>query len=223
MPHLPRPFASLLPTIAAAAVAGACLASASPARAQGAATAQAAVDGFQAALDAGDAKAAVGYLTPAGQKLLARETVMNCLMTLVFMDPDDPMPGGPKPSAAELAKRKKVFADVKTKITAALKPSGLDAAIGQPMMPAEKIVDEKLPAADAATLVPTLFDIVKKAAPDLGLPGAPRLTKFGPVTGLKVDGDKATMKSGPRTVNLEKVGGAWRINYPLPEPTEPAQ
>jgi hypothetical protein len=133
------------------------------------------------------------------------------------------MPGGPKPAAADLAKRKKAFADVKTGITAALKPSGLDAAIGKPMMPAEKVVDEKLPAADAATLVPTLFNIVKKAGPDLGMPGAPRLTKFGPITALKVDGDKATMKSGPKTVTLEKVAGKWLINYPLPEPAGPPQ
>ena len=118
---------------------------AAPAFAQ--ATPQATLD----ALEAANAKRAImGLITPEGQKRLARETVMNGLMLLVFMDPDDPNPMGPKPTGADLAKKREAFKAAKASITAALKPSGLDAAIGKPIMPAEKIVDEKIGAADGA-------------------------------------------------------------------------
>ena len=62
-------------------------------------------------------------------------------MLLAFIDPDDPNPMGPKPTGADLVKKREAYKAVKTSITAALKPSGLDAAIGKPLMPAEEVVD----------------------------------------------------------------------------------
>jgi hypothetical protein len=95
-------------------------------------------------------------------------------------------------------------------------------AIGKPLMPAQEIVDAKIGAADPVTLVPALFDAAVKAGPGLGMKEKPRLMKVGPFTGLKVDGDHATVKSGPRTMKIDKVGGKWLIDAPLPE-VAPAQ
>ena len=88
------------------------------------ATPQAALDALEAAIAAGDARAAMALLTPDGQKRLAKDAVMGSLAMLAFTDPDDPNPMGPKPAAAELATKKKAYTEAKTAITAALKPSG---------------------------------------------------------------------------------------------------
>ena len=48
------------------------------------------------------------------------------------------------------------------------------------------------------------------------------IMKVGPFTALKVDGDHATVKSGPRTMKIDKIGGKWLIDAPLPE-LEPGQ
>jgi len=188
---------------------------AAPAFAQ--ATPQATLDALEAANAKGDARAIMGLITPEGQKRLARETVMNGLMLLVFMDPDDPNPMGPKPTGADLAKKREAFKAAKASITAALKPSGLDAAIGKPIMPAEKIVDEKIGAADATVVVPAIIDAAVKAGPALGMKEAPRPMKLQPFTNLKVDGDHATVKSGPRTMKIDKIGGKWLVDAPLPD------
>ena len=188
---------------------------AAPAFAQ--ATPQATLDALEAANAKGDARAIMGLITPEGQKRLARETVMNGLMLLVVMDPDDPNPMGPKPTGADLAKKREAFKAAKASITAALKPSGLDAAIGKPIMPAEKIVDEKIGAADATVVVPAIIDAAVKAGPALGMKEAPRPMKLQPFTNLKVDGDHATVKSGPRTMKIDKIGGKWLVDAPLPD------
>jgi hypothetical protein len=217
------PFARTCSTLAAVAVS--ILFTAAPARAQGTppATPQAALDALEAANAKGDARAALALITPDGQKRLARDTVMNGLMMLAFMDPDDPSPMGPKPTGADVAKRREAYKAVKTSITAALKPSGLDAAIGQPLMPAEKIVDAKMGAVDPGALVPAIMDAVVKAAPAFGMKGTPPMMKLQPFTSLKVDGDHATVKSGPRTMKIDKVGGKWLIDAPLPELQDPPQ
>jgi hypothetical protein len=211
--------------LAAALVASVAL-TAAPAFAQAGkpapATPQAALDALEAAITAADSRAAVALITPEGQKRLAKEAVMGSLAMLAFMDPDDPNPMGPKPSASELATKKKAYAEAKTAITAALKPSGLDAAIGKPLMPAQDIVDAKIGATDPVTLVPALFDAAIKAGPALGMKEKPRLMKVGPFTNLKVEGDHATVKSGPRTMKIDKVGGKWLVDAPLPDP-EPGQ
>jgi hypothetical protein len=212
-------------TLAAALVASIAF-TAAPAFAQAGkpapATPQAALDALEAAITAADSRSAVALITPDGQKRLAKDAVMGSLAMLAFMDPDDPNPMGPKPTAAELVTRKKAYAEVKTAIAAALKPSGMDAAIGKPLMPAMEIVDAKIGATDPATLVPALFDAAIKAGPALGMKEKPRLMKVGPFTSLKVEGDHATVKSGPRTMKIDKIGGKWLVDAPLPE-VEPGQ
>ena len=146
-----------------------------------------------------------------------RETVMNGLMMLAFMDPDDPNPMGPKPTGADLVKKRDAYKAVKTSITAALKPSGLDAAIGKPLMPAEQVVDEKIGGADPLLVVPAIMDAAIKAGPAFGMKGTPPMMKLQPFTNLKVDGDHATVKSGPRTMKIDKIGGKWLVDAPLPD------
>ena len=181
------------------------------------ATPQAALDALEAAIAAADARAALALITPDGQKRLTKDAVMGSLAMLAFMDPNDPNPMGPKPSATELAAKQKAYTAAKTAISAALKPSGLDAALGKPLMPAQEIVDAKIGTVDPVTLVPALFDAAVKAGPGLGMKEKPRLMKVGPFTGLKVNGDHATVKSGPRTMKIDKIGGKWLIDAPLPE------
>jgi hypothetical protein len=219
-----NPFVRTCSTLAAVAV---CVAIAAPAFAQAAkpapATPQAALDALEAALAAGDARAAMALITPEGQKRLAKEAVMGSLAMLAFTDPDDPNPMGPKPAAAELKTKREAYGTAKTTITAALKPSGLDAALGKPLMPAMEIVDAKIGTTDPVKLVPVLYDAVMKAGPALGMKQRQPLMKVGPFTALKVDGDHATVKSGPKTMKIDKVGGKWLIDAPLAEADGPPQ
>jgi hypothetical protein len=216
-----RPYARL---VAASLAAGLILAMAAPLRAQGAATPQAAIDTLTTAIDKGDAAAAMGVLTPAGRKVFAKDMTVQTLAFLAFLDPDDPMPGAPKDAPDVLAKKKKAYADAKTAIAAAFKPSGMDAAIGKPLMEAEPIVDKGIEKADLTELVTKTYAAVAKAAPALGKEGTLKLPlKLGPFTSLKVDGATATVKSGPKTLKFEQTGGKWFLNAPLPEPMGPPQ
>lgn len=215
------PFVRSCSVLAAALVASVAF-TAAPAFAQAVkpapATPQAAIDALEAAIAAGDARSAMGLLTPDGQKRLAKDAVIGSLAMLAFTDPDDPNPMGPKPTPAELKGKREAYAAAKKEITAALKPSGMDTAIGKPLMPAQEIVDAKIGAADVVALVPALWDAVVKAGPALGMKQKQPFMKVGPFTALKVDGDHATVKSGPRTMKIDKIGGKWLIDAPLPEP-----
>ena len=208
-------FAAVIVTVAVAAPAFAQAGKPAPA------SPQAALDALEAAIAAGDANATMALLTPDGQKRLAKEAIMGSLAMLAMADPNDPNPMGPKPAPGELAKMKTAYAEAKTSITATLKPSGLDAAIGKPLMPAMETVDAKIGTVDAVTVVPALWGAVMKAGPALGMKQKQPIMKIGPFTALKVDGDHATVKSGPRTMKIDKLGGRWLVDAPLPEPAAP--
>lgn len=222
---MPMPF-RIAPTLAAAVAATAIAAPsfAQPKPTLGAATPQAAVDQLQASIDKNDAAGAMAVLTPSGRKLFAKDMVIQTLMFLAFMDPDDPMPGT-KDTPDQLAKKKQSYAQLKTEVTAAFKPAGMDGAIGQPVMKAEPIVDKGLEKADTIDLTTKIYAAVLKAAPAFGKdPGTLKLPiKAGPFTALKVDGATATVKSGPKTLKFEQTDGKWFLNFPTPEPTEPPQ
>jgi hypothetical protein len=220
---LTRPVSKLV----AAAFAGAAFAAvAAPVDAQtkplGAATPQAAIDQLQASIDKGDAAGAMGVLTPSGRKLFAKDMTMQTLMFLAFMDPDDPMPGGPKEAPESLAKKKKAYAQLKTEVTATFKPLGMDGAIGQPVMKAEPLIDKGLEKADSIDLATKLYSAVLKAAPAFGKDQSTLKLpiKVGPFTALKVEGANATVKSGPKTLKFEQADGKWFLNFPVPEPPE---
>lgn len=216
----------------AAALVASLLLAAAPLHAQtgkpamGAATPQAALDQLQASITKGDVSGALGVLTPAGRTQFTNDLVTQTLMFLVFMDPDDPMPGGPKDSPSALATKKKAYAAAKSEITAAFKPYGLDAAIGKPVMTAQPIVEKGVAKADAFDLSSKTYAAMAKAAPAFGQAQAgplPLPLKVGPFTALKVDGGTATVKSGPRTLKFEQADGKWFLNFPLPEPAGPPQ
>jgi hypothetical protein len=223
--------ARFAPIVTAATVAGIVIASAAPALAQtkapmGAATPQAALDTLEAAIKKGDVPAAMGVTTPAARKVFVKDLVTQTLMFLAFMDPDDPMPGGPKDPPAEAAKKKKAYAEAKTAITAAFKPSGLDAAMGKPLMQAQPIIDASVEKADLVDLASKTYAAMAKVAPSFGKTGPDQLPlpiKVGPFTALKVDGSTATVKSGPKTLKFEQADGKWLLNFPLPEPAGPPQ
>jgi hypothetical protein len=213
-------------TLVAVAIAG--VAIAAPTHAQtkpalGAATPQAAIDQLQASIDKGDAPGAMAVLTPSGRKLFAKDMTIQTLMFLAFMDPDDPMPGGPKDSPEALAKKKKAYAQLKTDVTAAFKPHGMEGALGQPVMKAEPIIDKGLEKADPIDLASKLYAAVLKAGPAFGKDQSTLKLplKAGPFTALKVEGANATVKSGPKTLKFEQADGKWFLNFPTPEPVEP--
>jgi len=181
------------------------------------ATPQAALDALEAAITAADARSALALITPDGQKRLTKDAVMGSLAMLAFMDPNDPNPMGPKPSATELAAKQKAYTAAKTAISAALKPSGLDAALGKPLMPAQEIVDAKIGTVDPVTLVPALFDAAVKAGPGLGMKEKPEpkaVMNIGNVTGYSITGDKAIAKNGPVNMNFIKIDNRWYIVPP---------
>ena len=70
--------------------------------------------------------------------------------------------------------------------------------------------------------MPALFDAAVKAGPALGMKEKPPLMKVRAVHQPQGRGDHATVKSGPRTMKIDKVGGKWLIDAPLPE-LEPGQ
>jgi hypothetical protein len=217
------------PVLAAALVAGFVITSASPALAQsmapqGAATPQAALDTLEASIAKGDVPGAMGVITPAGRKEFVKGLVVQTLMFLAMADPDDPFPGSPKDPPAELAKKKKAFAEAKTSLTAAFKPSGLDAAIGKNLPQALPIIDASLEKADLVDLASKTYTAMAKTVPVFNKSQAaplPLPIKVGPFTALKVDGGTATVKSGPKTLKFEQANGKWLLNFPLPEPKEP--
>jgi hypothetical protein len=136
------------------------------------------------------------------------------------------MPGGPKEPPAEVAKKKKAYAEAKTAITAAFKPSGLDAAMGKPLMQAQPIIDASVEKADLVDVASKTYAAMAKASTSFGnsKPGPlPLPIKVGPFTALKVDGATATVKSGPKTLKFEQADGKWLLNFPLPEPAGPPQ
>ena len=105
------------------------------------ATPQAALDALEAAIAAGDARAAMALITPDGPEAPGQGAVMGSLAHAGVHGSGRPEPDGPEADPRGARAKKKAYAEAKTAITAALKPSGLDAAIGKPLMPAKEIVD----------------------------------------------------------------------------------
>ena len=118
------------------------------------ATPQAALDALEAAIAARRCPGGDGPPHAGRPEALAKDAVMD--------GPGDAGVHGPGRSRTRWARsrprrsgrKEKAYAEAKTAITAALKPSGMDAAMGKPLMPAMEIVDAKIGTADAATVVP---------------------------------------------------------------------
>ena len=96
------------------------------AKPSGAASPEEAVAILQKATAAGDMLQALPVISPGGLKQIADEGVTGLLMVLAFSDPDDPMPGGPKPTNAELAAKRKQYKQAVDLAMQTMKPYGLD-------------------------------------------------------------------------------------------------
>ena len=120
----------------------------------GAATPQEAVAVLNKATAANDAMQALPVISPNGLQQIANEAVTGMLMVLSFSDPDDPMPGGTKPSKAELDAQRKKYKQAVDLATQAVKPYGLDTLIGKAALAPEsqKTLDAALGKADNMAL-----------------------------------------------------------------------
>lgn len=185
---------------------------------RGAASPQEAVAVIKKATAANDMLGALPVISASGLKEIASEGVSGVLMVLAFSDPDDPMPGGTKPSAAELAAKRKTYKEAVDLAKLTLKPYGLDTTIGKPVMAADtqKTIDAALDKADNFALVTSLYNAMMKMGPMLGMGDAkPRpLVNVGTVTGYKITGDNATAQNGAETMNFTRAGGRWYIEPP---------
>lgn len=185
----------------------------------GAATPQEAVAALQKASAAGDILQALPVISPAGLKELANEGVTGLLMVIAFSDPDDPMPGGAKPSKAELDAKRKQYKQAVDLATQVMKPYGLDTLFGKPVMSddTQKVLNAALDKADNAALVSSLYASMVKMAPLLGMKQTPKPEPFmkpGPVTDYKITGDKATAQNLAETMNFVRIGGRWYVEAP---------
>ena len=158
------------------------------------------LDALEAANAKGDARAIMGLITPEGQKRLARETVMNGLMPAGVHGPRRSQPDGTEADRGrpgEEARGVQGRQDRASPRRSSRRPRRRHRQAAH--AGAKRSSTPKIGAADPTTLVPALFDAAVKAGPGLGMKEKPRLDEGRPFTGLKVDGDHATVKSGPRT------------------------
>jgi hypothetical protein len=189
------------------------------AKPSGAASPQEAVAALTKASGGTDVLAALPVISPNGLKVVANEGVTGLLMVLAFSDPDDGMPGSTKPSKTELDAKRKQYQQAMGLATQTLKPYGLDALIGKPVLAAEtqRSLDAALDKADNVALITSLYGAMTKMGPLLGMKQNPKpepLVKVGTVTGYKVDGDKATAQNGAGTMDFVRIGGRWYIEPP---------
>jgi hypothetical protein len=174
------------------------------AKPSGAASPQEAVAVLKQAGGGTDVLAALPVISPSGLKAVANEGVTGLLMVLAFSDPDDGMPGGTKPSKTELDAKRKQYRQAVDLAAQTLKPYGLDALIGKPVLAAEtqKSLDAAIDKADNVVLITTLYGSLTKLGPLLGMKQNPKpepLVKVGTVTGYKVNGDTATAQARPQS------------------------
>jgi hypothetical protein len=187
----------------------------------GAASPEEAVAALQKASAANDMLRALTVISPDGLKEIANEGVTGVLMVLAFSDPNDPMPGGPKLSKAELDAQRKKYTTAMDLAKATLKPYGLDVMIGKPVLAedTQKAINAALDKADNLALVTSLYGALTKIGPLLGLKQDPKPTMpvtVGTVTGYKTDGDRATAQNGAETMQFVRIDGRWFIEPPAP-------
>lgn len=185
----------------------------------GAATPQEVVAVIKKAGDANDMLMALPVISPRGVQALASEGVTGVVMVLAFADPDDPMPGGPSKSKAELDAQRKKYKEAMDLAKATLKPYALDTVIGKPALSADtqKAIDSALAKTDNVTLVTSLYGALTRIGPLLGMKQSPKpeaLVKIGTVTGYKITGDKATAQNGAETIDFVRINGRWFIEPP---------
>lgn len=201
------------------AAAGALPLVAQVAKPYGAASPQDVVAALKKAAAANDMMAALPVISPNGLKQIANEGVTGLLMVLAFSDPDDAMPGAPKPSKTELDAKRKSYKQALDLATGVLKPYGLDTMIGKPVLAPEvqKPLDAALDKADKVALINSLYGSLVKIGPLLGMKQTPKpepLVEVGNVTAYKINGDKATAQNGAETMDFVRIDGRWYVEPP---------
>ena len=209
---------SPIAVVAAMVLAGG-VALAQVAKPYGAASPQEAVAALAKAGAANDMLAALPVISPDGLKVVANEGVTGLLMVLAFSDPDDGMPGSTKPTKTELDAKRKQYAAAKDLAARTLKPYGLDALMGKPVLApdTQKSLDAALDKADKVALITSLYGALVKLGPMLGMKEDPKptpLVEIGTVTGYKITGDKATAQNGAETLAFTRIDGRWYIEPP---------
>ncbi len=189
------------------------------AKALGAATPQEAVATLEKAAAAGDFLGALPVISPAGLKKIANEGVTGVFMMLAFSDPDDPMPGAPAPPKAELDRKRKQYKDAVGLATAVLKPYGLDALIGKPVLSddTQNTLTAALDKADNLALIRSLFSALGKMGPLLGMNDAPHPAapiKIGTVSEYSIAGDTATARNDANELHFSRINGRWFVEPP---------
>ena len=200
------------------------------AKTRGAATPQEAVATVKKAIAAGDMSTVFSMISPNGLKSLSGEGVTGMLMALAFSDPDDAMPGAPKPSKTELDAKRKAYKDALAIATQTLKPYGLDTLIGKPVLatPTQNAINAALEKADTFALMTSLYAALTKIGPMLGANKdgrGPQLLDIGTVSNYKIAGDKATAMNGAEVISFSKFDGRWFMEGPskggAPAPAAP--
>ena len=186
------------------------------AKPSGGASPQEVVAILQQASNGNNMLAVLPVISPNGLKVIANEGVTGLLMVLAFSDPDD---GLSKPSKSELESKRKQYRAAVDLSTQTLKPYGLDALIGKPVLAAEtqNALDAALDRADKVVLITSLYGSLMKIGPLLGIKKDPKpepLVKIGAVSDYKLNGDKATAQNNAETIEFSRINGRWYVEPP---------
>lgn len=205
--------------IAALLIAAGTMPFAQTAKPAGAATPQEAIAVLQKATSSGQMLESLSVISPNGLKQISNEGVTGIVMVLAFADPDDPMPGGPKPTKAELDAKRKQYKTALDLATQTLKPYGLDTIIGKPALSpdVQKTMNAALDKADNFALINALYASLTKIAPLLGMKENPKpspIVKLGTVSNYKITGDKATAQNDANPIQFVRINGRWYVDPP---------
>jgi hypothetical protein len=192
-----------------------------------------------AAAEAGDFGEIAACLEPATRAEMALGMVAGVGMMVSFMQMGAGMAGGmaegmgealsgqelTPEQKAEIEKARKEteekMAGLQKRFEAVLAKHGLsELAAGAPM-PGEASAEEaakRLQGVDQVALLEELVAVMGELSPENKDSMKPSRDLYGEITDLKVEGDKASARSGQHTVSMIKLDGRW---YLQPKPPQP--
>ena len=186
-------------------------------RSTGAVSPQEVVAVIKSATARNDMLGVLPVISPDGLKELANESVSGLMILLAFSDPNDPMPGGTTKPKAELDAERKKYAAAVELVKSTLKPYGLDALVGKPVLAddVQKSLDAAIAKTDNIALIGVIFNSIAKLGPLLGINRTPKsLIDIGDVTDYRLNGETATAQNRAETLRFVRVNGRWFIEPP---------
>jgi hypothetical protein len=188
-------------------------------------TPQAVVVGLQQAMKADNFAAAMPFISPAGRRELASESISALLMFFASADPNDAVPGSVPLSKAERDAKRKAYRTAVDTVRRTLKPHGLDKVIGRPPLAQEtqQTIDTAVARADTVLLAASLMSMMDRFGPMLGMQKGDRPKvpfTLGAVTGFRIDGDRATARAARETLEFERIDARWYLRPPAPSTTK---